>query len=305
MTLTDLPPSLGWFVGLTGLALLALALGHTLGRGPKWWGRAGLVVGVGIIAAWAFLARRPSVAVAVLPVGVLSRIEGVAAVPAFMLVCGVAWGAARLRHQRRLAMWAAALGAVYFLNGGLWMLQHTPGADHFDRQARREVLQTQDFSCVPAACATALTRLGLPTDEATMAELTETRAGTGSTLFRAMEGLSHRLEASDLRVVLVEPRYEQLSRMPMPALTPLQFEASRRHMVTLLECGPHGVLLIDPMRGEIWMPAADFLEAYRGVVLAFVDHRGIDVPRRDPWLAEAGRRALERAGVAATRFVAR
>ena len=143
------------------------------------------------------------------------------------------------------------------------------------------MLQSQDFSCVPAACATALNRIGLPTDEATMARLTRTRAGTGSTLLRAMEGLRQRLQGSDRRVVLVAPSYEELERLPMPALTPLQFEPVRRHMVAVIDVDKQGVRLIDPMRGELAMSRASFMRAFRRQVLIFeTTDRG--VPPRLP-----------------------
>lgn len=271
--LTPLPPTAGWFVALAALSLLGLAGGLGLSRGPGWAMRGALVVGGAAMAVWVYLVKNPSVAVRVVPVEVLSRIEGVAAVPAFMLICGVAWGTAGALRQRRLAMGAAVVGAIYLLHGGLWMLQHTPPARSFGREAHAVVLQSQDYSCVPAAAATALNRLGVPSDEATMAKLTQTRAGTGSTLLRAMDGLRQRLVGTGIDVVVAEPAYDTLRRLPMPALTPLQFEPSRRHMVTLIRVGRGSVTIVDPMEGEMDMTREHFLRCYRREVLLFVGGR--------------------------------
>ena len=85
------------------------------------------------------------------------------------------------------------------------MIQSTP-RNAFGRQTSSgPVMQSQDYSCVPAACATALNQLGLPTTEAEMAELTQTRPGTGATLIRALAGLRERLAGTSFSVELVQP----------------------------------------------------------------------------------------------------
>ena len=269
MNVPLLPATVNWFVCLAALSLVGLSVGMHVGRGPRWRARLWLVLAATFMVWWVVLIKHPAAAVRVLPVEWLSRVEGVGAVPAYMLLCGLVWGLARLPRQRRLALWGAVLGTVFLINGGMWMLQSPPPAESFDEAHRRVVLQSQDYSCVPAASATALTRMGLPVDEATMARLTQTRAGTGSTLLRAMAGLRQRLEGTDRRVALVAPSYEELQRLPMPALTPLQFQASRRHMVTVLRVEPRGVRMVDPMQGEIFMPREEFVRAYRREVLIF------------------------------------
>lgn len=279
MQLPILPGMTSWFVCLAAMSLLGLSMGMRLGRGPRWRAVMWLGVATAFMLWWVVLIKQPAAAVRVLPVELLSRLEGVGGVPAYMLICGLVWGLARLPRQKRLALWAAGLGAVFLVNGAMWMLQSPPPASSFDHENRRVVLQSQDFSCVPAACATALNRIGHPTDEATMARLTQTRAGTGSTLLRAMDGLRQRLVGTPHRVDLVAPTYEELQRLPMPALTPLQFEAARRHMVTILRVIPQDVMLVDPMHGTLVMPREEFVRAYRREVLIF-ERNGSDLPRR-------------------------
>jgi ABC-type bacteriocin/lantibiotic exporter with double-glycine peptidase domain len=135
-----------------------------------------------------------------------------------------------------------------------------------------DIRQSQDYSCVPAACATALNLLGLPSTEMQMAELTQTRPGTGATLIRALDGLDRRLMGTGWRAVLLEPSVGELERLPLPALTPLQFEASRQHMVVVSRFAYDGVWVMDPMDGYTYFSREEFEAAYRRRVIVFERH---------------------------------
>ncbi len=267
--------SIYWFIAILGVSALSLMLGLHLGRGPKSHGRIGLIIGVVLLGLWAWLMKNPAVALEIIPLQVLSRIEGTAAVPVFFAVVGIAWSRSRLSRQRRLVAWAFVLGAIYLIQGGAWMLQSTPSVG-FAQTIKRDqpVRQSQEYSCVPAACATALNILGYYTTEAEMARLTYTRPGTGSTIIRAMDGLSRRLAGSGYEVKLLQPSYEELRRLPMPALTPLQLESTRRHMVTILSVDPDWVEFSDPVEGEMSLPRDVFEHYYVGQVLVFQRQTG-------------------------------
>lgn len=263
--------SAGWFVVWAGLSLLAMAFGHHLGRRGATWTRITILAGVLLMVAWSWLIRHPSVAVRVIPVQVLSHIEGIASVPIFMLIVGVAWQHAKMARQRHVIIWATLLAITFFVKSGWWMVQSTPAVGFASQinMSQPVVRQSQDYSCVPAACATALNLLGIPTTEADMAYLTQTRPGTGSTTIRAMDGLQQRLVGTDIDVQLLEPGYAELRSLPMPAITPLEYEAGYRHMVTIIRVSASGVWLADPMEGPVYLTRATFEQVYRRQVLAF------------------------------------
>ena len=232
--------SASWFVLTAMVAIGGWLVGVYLGKNKNLaMGRLGMVVGLLMMAAWVWLIRHPAVAVRIVPLGVMSRLEGIGAVPMFMLVVGVAWGRSRVMRQKYLAGWACVLGAIYFLHGGIWMLQTTPTqalGNELDRSGN--VMQTQYYTCVPAACASALKMLGIKTTEAEMAILTDTRPGTGATMLRAMHGLQQKLNGTDYEVVILEPEADQVGTLPVPMLTPLQFESTQLHMVTIQQFLP-------------------------------------------------------------------
>jgi predicted double-glycine peptidase len=200
---------------------------------------------------------------------VLRHTEGVGAVPLFMIVIGVAWSRARRPRQRRMTALAACFGAVYFVQGSMWMLQSTPTAVLGATPGSRVVMQSQDFTCVPASCATALNHLGIRSTEAEMAALTDARPGTGSTMIRAMHGLRHRLAGTGISLDLVQPDYDQLRSLHPPLLTPLRLDPRQMHMVVILSVHHDFVRIADPQEGVIYLTRQEFNEVYTGQVLCF------------------------------------
>ena len=264
-----MPIAFFWFM-VQGIAMMvALWLGMRMGRGR--YCRLWFAVGLALLAFWGCLHYNPSVAVQLIPIGVMYYIEGTGAVPAFMLIVGIAYGSSKLARQRRLTVLAMMLGIVFFLQGGLWMLQTTPQqifANTMVTDDATMVMQSQDFSCVPAACATALREIGLEATESEMAVLTQTRPGTGATLIRAAQALRRKLEPEGIKVHIIQPTYEQLRHLPVPILTPLQLEVSKRHMVTILNIHRNGVLIADPINGKVYMQRRDFEAAFIGQIIA-------------------------------------
>lgn len=260
----------GLFMLMAALAGLGFAVGRWLGRNAGLRAGVWVALAVLLLGVWSWLSYRPDVAVKAIPASILIYIEGTASTPIFMLILGIAWARSRLARQRRVTMLAMALGVLYFINGGFWMLQTTPERGFAETLRNgRLVLQSQDFSCVPAACASALNVLGVPTTESQMADLTQTRPGTGATILRAVDGLEQRLAGTPWRVELVEADPTQLQTLPMPAVTALQAEHARRHMVAVLAVTPKGALVADPMDGVVWMPREEFEAVYTWQVIVF------------------------------------
>jgi len=226
-------------------------------------GRLAVMVGMLWLVVWIGLQQRPDVAVQLIPTGLLTHIEGTAAVPAFMLIVGAAMAAASLPRQRLLARVSTVIGAAFFVYGGMWMVQPVPTLGSTPVRDGR-VLQSTDYTCVAAASATALGEIGIDATEREMAELTATRPIYGATLIRAYDGLQRKLQHADHQPVLVRASIDDLARLPMPALTALRFEPSARHMVVVLRSTATHLHLFDPSFGDRMIPYDDFAKAYSG-----------------------------------------
>lgn len=261
-----------WFLLLALLSVLGWQVGLRLGGRGVVSARATLAATITAMVVLIYLVKHPSVGVQVLPVGLLARVEGVAAVPMFAVVMGVAWSRSQLRRQRAIVAWGLLLGLVYFVNGGMWMLQATPTAVLAKEVAGPDVMQSQEYSCVPAASASALRRLGIEASEAEMAELTRTRPGTGSTTVRALYGLNLKLEAthSTWRAHLAEVEPEAVRGLPTPLLTPLRFESTRRHMVMITGFTPRGIRVMDPVDGMLVIQDDEFANHFTGETILFL-----------------------------------
>lgn len=265
-----MPGSAIWLVLIAAMLPAAWLGGRTCSRIEDRL-RRGCVIGFAfvLLMGWAMLIRHPALAVQIIPVNALARLEGIGAAPLFLFMLGVGWHLAILKRQRAVMIVGMLLGAAYFVQGGLWMMQPTP-TNAFATNPRPVIVkQTQDYSCVPAASATALRMLGLNTTEKEMAELTETRKGSGATLLRAFNGLGHRLKHTGITPKLIEPTYDDLLRIEPPILTPVRYEAARLHMVTIIEVREDMIFLADPQVGLEFLSRRQFEDIYRGQVIAF------------------------------------
>lgn len=265
-----MPGSALWFVFVAAMLPAAWFGGRACGQIDDKL-RRGCVIGLafGLLIGWSVLIKHPAVAVQVIPLAALARLEGIGAAPLFLFMLGVGWHLAILKRQRAVMILGMLLGAAYFVQGGLWMMRPTP-TNAFEAESNKLIVeQTQNYSCVPAASATALRMLGLKATEAEMAELTETREGSGATLLRALNGIDARLKHTGINATLLEPDYETLRRLEPPLLTPLQYNSARLHMVTIVEVRPRLVLVADPQVGVEFISRRHFEEVYRGQVIAF------------------------------------
>lgn len=262
--------AVAWFIVMAFLAAAAFAAGSWAGRGGAWRARLWITGALSLLFVCSWLNRRPDVALQIIPPSILSYLEGIYATPVFMLILGIAWvRGARLR-QRGLTVLALCVGVFFFVHGGMWMLQTTPTSAFAQAPGNGLVLQTQDFSCVPASCATALNTIGIPSSEAQMAELTQTRPENGATLIRAVDGLTRRLADTPWRVELIETPLETLDELPMPALTVVPGRnAGVRHMVVILKSRNGRLLVADPGDGPEWVDRDVFARGYNGYAILF------------------------------------
>ena len=260
-----------WFFTAVMLSVGGWMLGRRAGLRGDAATHCTAAAGLLLLLAWTWLLKNPATGVRLLPVRLLSRAEGTGSLPMFALVLGVCWQRARCARQKAVVVAAVAAGLVSLFNGGGWLLQRTPEAAFAEAPmpagSAGLVFQSQDFSCVPAACATLLHRWGVPASEARMARLTRTRAGTGSTTLRALEGLATHLVGTDLRPVLLEVGVEDLSGLPLPLITPLQYEPTRQHMVAVERAIGDGFVLLDPVDGSHWVSTAELRAHFTGRVI--------------------------------------
>jgi hypothetical protein len=261
--------SMLWFGVLATVAMASWAAGWGSARRGAAWGRLAVAVGLLWLATWIVLQQRPDVAVRLIPSGMLSQIEGTAAVPAFMLIVGAAMAAAALPRQRVLARVSTLIGVVFFAYGGMWMLQPAPTLGAAPQRSG-PVLQSTDYTCVAAASATALGMVGIDAGEAEMARLTATRPIYGSTLLRAYAGLERKLDHADHRPVLVQASLDDLHTLPAPALTALSLGTASRHMVVILGTTDRSVYIFDPNVGNRHVPLAEFRRAFSGHAILLV-----------------------------------
>lgn len=261
-----------WFFALLMLVGVALVTGWLLGRKDNTRAWVTMFIALGCICLWSWLQRNPAVSSTVIPANALQYLEGTLAVPFFMVIVGVAWARSVVLRQRLIIGAGALAGLVFFLQGGAWMIQATPVSALEDSvPPARVVMQSQEYSCVSAASATALNLMGHYSTEAQMAVLTNTRPGTGATAVRAAYGLQSRLTGSGVKVRMVEASVNQLALLPTPMLLTVNFDHNQgyNHMIVLMHVNAHGAQVADPQDGLFFVPWSAFRTAIAGPAIVF------------------------------------
>lgn len=261
-----------WFLALLVMVAAALAMGWLLGRGSNQRAWLTMFIALGGLCLWSWLQRRPAFSSTFIPAQTLQYLEGTLAVPFFMVIVGVAWARSAVLRQRLIVGAGALAGIVLFLQGGMWMLLPTPvNALATSVPPAHVVMQSQEYSCVPAASATALNLMGHQSSEAQMAILTNTRPGTGATAVRAAHGLQSRLSGSGVRVRLVEAGVNQLALLPTPMLLTVNFDRNQgyNHMIVLMHVNAQGAQVADPQDGLFFVPWSAFRDVIAGPAIVF------------------------------------
>lgn len=272
-----------WFVLLVLSCLTAFRAGRWIGASAsspavegavvlqtaKWtrpWLLRQLAIALSVIVliGWTWLVNHPSLASRFIDADVLKYLEGTASAGPALVLLGAASRRATSQRQRAFVVTGVIACSAFFLYGSAWMLQSTRPEDFSTFNRAGVVRQSQRFSCVPAACATALNRIGVPTTEAEMAQLTQTRWGTGATLVRALSGVNQRLASTSYHATIEQADWRRLCDADGPSIVLMRFESPRYHMATVLAAKPHVVLLADPAQGMMWLSREQFEESYTG-----------------------------------------
>jgi hypothetical protein len=278
-----------WFVLLLLIAPAFLAVGWWLGDQKNAAVRRGaLFVTLALIALAAVPKFKPTLLHTMLPLGVSIHLEGVLATFPWMILVGLVWAGRFTANLRRAAPLMLLLGIVYFLFGGVWMV--LPDVRPYERESRTSqgvTLQSRPDTCVPAACATALRKLGIPTTEGEMCHVVMARPGRGSTLARAAYGLRKHLARRGIDVVLKNLDADEVvwtARPSRPVLVVIRSSLAADHMVVVLGRLRDGVVIANPSPGvhggvspmpvklnlgfEMYRPE-DFARLYRGGAIVF------------------------------------
>ncbi len=260
----------GWFILLLVFSILAFPLGAYLSNPSQkkdtaiWFG-----VGFGLLLIWAWLTRAPNVASQMIPLPILSHLEGTASTPIFLFIMGLAWKQTRQIQEKRVIALAIVVCCLYFINGGVWMIQSTPAQTLAHEVGNPEVSQSDLYTCVPSSCAAALNTLGVPTSEAEMATLTRARPTNGSTLIRALEGVREKLKGTGYEAEIVQVTGDQLQSAPKPLLIILYEDTSIRHMVAVMGYRKGTFQLNDPAYGKSFRGRNAISNLYDGYAIVF------------------------------------
>jgi hypothetical protein len=148
-------------------------------------------------------------------------------------------------------------------------------------------LQSRADTCVAAACATAVRRLGLHATEREMCHVVQAKPGRGSTLARAALGLREHLASHGIAVALEDLSADEVvyaARPDRPVLVVIRSNPVADHMVVVLERIGDTVLIANPSPGEHggvsklpyqlpWgyemFSMEDFAKLYRGGAIVF------------------------------------
>jgi predicted double-glycine peptidase len=261
-----------WFLGLALLMVVSLVLGCWWGRRSPYRGWVMVAIGLVCLCCCSWLQRHPATAASFIPVGSWQYLEGTAAVPFFMLILGVVWSHSRRFRERGFVGVGVMIGALFFLQGAVWMVRTTPAHLFNETQASHMiVMQSQKYSCVPAASATALNMLGYDSTEAQMAAYTHTRPGLGSTTIRAADGLARRLDGTGISVRIVKADVQKLVQLPAPMLLTVNFDSNPgyNHMIVILETNSHGANVLDPTDGLFFIPWSAMEDVIAGPAIIF------------------------------------
>ncbi len=247
-----------WFVGLAGGALVCAAVGRALARRSELAARRVIALSVfGVIIA-AVPRFHPIFLHGTLPLDVSVWLEGVLAVFPWMALVGGLSIERFSSRLRRAAPLMFILGVVYFMFGGIWMLLPNidlPPDEQLGPTRGSGVVwqQSRPDTCVPAACATALTCMGVQASERELCEVVQAKPARGSTLARAARGLRDYLQPRGFNVELMylTPTELALTAEPeQPFLVIIRSGYGMDHMIAVLGVSPLGVVIANPSPGQ-------------------------------------------------------
>jgi hypothetical protein len=205
----------------------------------------------------------------------------------FILAYAAAW--LPVLWNRVVVVSFAGLLLCWSLVAGLWMLREPcPGEKTIPPRGQMTVQSTQ-YTCAPAVCATLLRCWGIEKSEHEMAQLCLCRPGRGTTLFDKYRGLTLAAEGSGLRARVISVPVKDLGRLVRPFAI-----GAHGHALLVFEVRGDRLLIGDPFNER---PAEKKLRNYlnRGqqdfyVFLLCRSHPfdGFNAPHLGEWIAAEG-----------------
>ena len=245
----------------------------------------GAGIAVGVLGLKAALSRMPGVELAVFPwtwYVYLSAWHFPAAVfvSVFLWKRMVSpWG-----RVRAVALSAVLMGVVlwsvrfFFLPTGEEQLKGAWDADGV-------CIQSERWSCVPAACATLLREIGVATSEGEFARVSLARPGYGTSVLGTVRGLRILAGEKGYRVKVVRGDAEMLGKLRKPCLILSKFDVP--HVDVVYAIGPGGMIVAEPSWGmESWPNVGDIPEVWSGLAVVVYRESMFEAPTliyRDGW----------------------
>ncbi len=261
-------------MGVTGLALAGVAAGWQCTRlSGRWW-LAGYFVPLSFVVLVGMARRFPRLELQPPFAWVMAgRMEF--ALLAFVSTMLLITLVPRLPHRRERILMIALLLLVTAHESILPFL--SPAFNY--RYLRRletiidsdgVCLQSNDYTCGPAAAVTALRRLGFEAGEGQLAILARTTRFTGTPpdlLCRAVQEVS----SLSARVLLTLDVNDLQASVPFIAVVKYAFLVD--HYVTVLKVDGRGVTIADPLNGKVELTHAEFARRWRNCSIVLQPRR--------------------------------
>lgn len=253
------------------IPLLLLEAGRRLpARLPRGWPVFG-AAGLALLFLEAALVHRPALEYALFPWIDYPYFQGWGAWGAF-LVFGMGIGLIAGRNRRALTLFALFLVGVRLYYW--WAVLFGLDLDFKEEGFWRGIcLQSTEYTCTPAACATLLARIGVPATEKELARLSLTGNASGTMPLKAARGLRLKLDPARYAVRLEEPGPAGLDATPRPFVASVMLAFMLSHSVVVLDATTAEVLVADPGQGGMRLSREVFLGMWRGDAL-YVERTG-------------------------------
>ncbi len=266
------------------MSILAGALAFLLRKRPR-ASEAAAIVSVGLLAFKIVLSRMPSLETRLFPYTWYIYVS-CWHLPAAMFLCFHLLNRSRNRARRiRALLLSVILGGVvlwsarfFLLPSGVHELRDTWDADGI-------CLQSTEWSCAPAACATLLNEDGIETTEAEMARLALARPRYGTNVLGMYRALKMLAEPHGLRVEVLRGDLDMLRRLRKPCLILSRFDVDHVNVVYVVTDG--GAIVAEPSWGlESWPTTEDISQIWSGTALALFRESPFEPPEavfREQW----------------------
>ncbi len=128
--------------------------------------------------------------------------------------------------------------------------------------------QTTSFTCGAAAASTLLAQFGIDSDEKEMALLCWTNEFNGTECWPICKALHQKLAGTPYRPRILLGDWEVLRRRGGPVVVTKRLHAKCDHWLVVLDTTDTHVTVADPNMGKHTLSKDDFLESWRGFLIA-------------------------------------